>query len=449
MDPITLVTRRYQAIALKPDHEPDDFQRRAVRAWLRGDVVPLVGDYIGLPAFREHAAWPIRRLSPGANTPERRALDAVDAALVAQARALISFADVESVRRALPASNPPRAVLTHAVYDLQAGRRPTVVERQTATFDPVPGDLAFLREVSTRPWTDLVCPDDYFTPVGGMMLRRAKDGPPPAARFELLVDFNPELRPIGDRVTSSMFRRVDVWRDSLREVYQSLLAAWEHAGRPGEAADAVATAAAVAGDLVDRGRRLEAACRAGGDTVAREACAVLTQVYVGFHPTPDVAWLGLPDHVVAHGAAAVRSGGFELRAPEPADRVAAAVAALGRLDNRHDAGRAALGAVIQRGGLVLTHPPREAFWEGKPVDADWDKHLRPWELLVLLAAGAGGPGVTEHDLFASEHSRSAMPNLVAQLKRSLPASLARHIIPAGKGVYRLDLERSSVYVRSR
>ena len=46
---------------------------------------------------------------------------------------------------------------------------------------------------------------------------------------------------------------------------------------------------------------------------------------------------------------------------------------------------AAQAAAIERGDLVLTRLPREAYWQGELIDVDWQKHVASWEFLMIAA----------------------------------------------------------------
>ena len=133
----------------------------------------------------------------------------------------------------------------------------------------------------------------------------------------------------------------------------------------------------------------------------------------------------------------------------PLDRIALALALadLKRLSGDEPPRRIDRNRAIDAGGLVLIDQPRTAFWERMPIDANWDRHSKAWEFLRRLAEkGRRAVAVREADLYADVPSPSAMANRFRRLKKLLPSSLWKHIVPAETRAYRLEPDRAKIHL---
>lgn len=443
MDRIELAERRFQQILpTTATRWLEARPRREVLVWLRDDVAPVLEEYVGRPAFRAYATWSLRSLTPGCGSPERRAVEAVDGDLVRAADALAGLADNDAVTRALVDLNPPRErpVVTAVVLE---GDGPPRETREPRIVDSLELPWRQTRNIAARPWTDLVCPFDYFSPRGGMMLKvRHPEG---VTEGEFVVSLNPELHPVGDFIMRCMFRRVDGWVQCLEDFRRLCYSAWDRAGRP-DPALAEAEQLAWLG-LRRRVSDLRVFCLTGGAATLRDSCVTLTQAYAAFHPAPDLSWLGLPGHILTHDPGALRHQITGSRSSESLERIATALGDLRRLPGGAAPPRSAVTEAVATGGLVLVDRPRAAYWAGERIDADWDRHPKPWEFLRELAAKAlVSAAVGEKDLYADPTSLSTMANRLRRLKSLLPASLHAQVVPAGTRSYRLDLDVGRVHV---
>jgi hypothetical protein len=427
MDRIELAERRFRQVL------PDSFTQwagpraREIETWLRDDVIAAVEEVCGRQAFRDQATWSLRLLAPGSGTAERRAVEAVDAALVASATALARLAEDWRGTAAPARMDPPREEL--------------VATDVIAQVDEPPTPWARAGRISRRPWVDLVCPLDYLEPHGGMMLRGS---PPPAVtEGEFVVSLNPELHPVGDLVSRCMFRRVEVWQASLDEFRR--LCYRDRAGRLRPAtAEAERRASQDLGRLVSE---LRARCLVGPAAAIRDSCVIMTQVYAAFHPDPDLTWLSLPRYILESGRDVLRHRILRYRTSEPLERIAAALPDLRWLLPSAAPRRANTDKVIAAGGLVLVDRPKAAYWEGQRLVADWDRHAKPWEFLRALATKALlVASVGETDLYSEPKGASTMANRLARLKPLIPPTLRRRIIPAGLRAYRLHLDRGRIHL---
>jgi hypothetical protein len=105
----------------------------------------------------------------------------------------------------------------------------------------------------------------------------------------------------------------------------------------------------------------------------------------------------------------------------------------------------AIEDAVQAGDLVLVERPRAAYWKGKPIEADWEKRNRLWDVLwEFCRCGKAGQSLgwdqfqTTDDQFVT-HQKSRLKSL-----RRFPSDLAKRIIPAGRGEQRLDLPPSAI-----
>lgn len=424
-----------------------------LRDWLRGDVAPLVGEFAPRPKFREAACWPLVALPPGADTPARRQLDAVSAALRGHARLLKKALQSRRVAAALREFLPPLSAVTTEEVVVGASHRRTV-SCTTREVDR-PSDMAARVGAIARPfWRDLVCPDDYMGPVGGWLRDAPRGrGAEKVADGDFVVSLNPELHPIGDFVTRCLFRRVETLVDILREARGAVLSC---AGRARLAAPGCLSELAGDADrLRDEVRRLHKVCRPDGEFATRDSCVTLTQVYAAFHPAPDLAWLGLDGAVVERGRMTLGHRWTHSRGRGLTERVAAALGDLRRLYANEPPGRSALDEARARGGLVLTTQSRRAYWAGKlvadkeGVGVDWYKEDKPWELLLALARkGYRGDAVEERDMYSPVRSLSAMSSLCDRLRKLLPPELCGRIAPGKNSArsYRLKLDRDRITI---
>ncbi len=323
-----------------------------------------------------------------------------------------------------------------------AGSQP--ISRTVREVDQLPVMTAQIEAIARPFWRDLVDTADYLGPRGAWLLREEPSEHVTAGEF--VVSLNPELHAIGDFVTRCLFRRVEVLAEILAGADRAVLACVPALGRA--APKSVSELAGDRDQLQETIRQLHTICRPDDEATVRDSCVILAQVYVAFHPAPDVGWLGLPDDVIEVGRAALRHRFTNTRNPELTERVAAALGDLRRLYANESPGQSALEEAVARGGLVLTTSPRAAYWEGNLLAVNWAKNDRPWEMLLALARkGRLGAAVEERDLFTGGASPSATPTLFGRLKRLLPAELWKQIIPGIEiRSYCLKLEPAQIVV---
>jgi hypothetical protein len=110
----------------------------------------------------------------------------------------------------------------------------------------------------------------------------------------------------------------------------------------------------------------------------------------------------------------------------------------------------ALEAAVTAGGLVVAEAPRQAFWDGEPIEIDWAVHTSLWELLWALARKSKAGAVV--DAAALQDREEGDPKFVTKRKCRLvnragfPLSLADRVVSAGRGSYKLDLPPARIRV---
>src|SRR3954468_13157520 len=114
MDRIEFAERQYKRIIPSADLNWSQVPHHKLQVWLRDDVVPIVEEFSRRPAFRRHATWPLEVLIPGSNTAERRAVEAVDSALITSAGCISRLPPNKRVGGAMEAQNPPRKEVVDA-----------------------------------------------------------------------------------------------------------------------------------------------------------------------------------------------------------------------------------------------------------------------------------------------------------------------------------------------
>lgn len=442
MDRIELAERRYQAIIPKPPADPWQLPHRELEVWLLNDVCPVVADYVNRPRFREQATWPLDRLRMGADSEERRVVDAFDRALVTCATTLAKLAGNAPVADALKELYPPRESVIRGEIEIaeDKSRRRNV---EKGMLDTLAIEMSQIRGIAERFWIDLVCEEDYFEPRGGWMFKDSTGRLQPG---EFIVSFNPDLLPIGDLISRTMLRRAELLVGEVKTFRGKCLRAVARAGRR---YPAQVTAVEESWEQLEaKYQTLQAAIRAAPTAALRESCVILTQVYAAYQPSPDLHWLNLPDQLIRDATVGLRFRLTDRRGLEVAERVAAALGDLRSLYVGTRPEQAAIEEAIASRGLVLLREPREAYWASERVDVDWYRHDTSWQFLWALAQKAARSSpIGEADLFDDVVSRSAMSTAFGRLKKHLPADLWRHILPgATPRTYRMDLQDRRAYL---
>jgi len=419
---------------------------RRIEAWITEYVLPAIEDVLPRTAFRAPATWPQRNLIVGAGTPERSAVEQVDRALIAEGSALRRLARQRRVAQRLlemaEAAPPQPAVEAVRITGSDNPRIPGT--RNLHAIIPV--HLRQLEYFVTRPWTDLVCSDDYLGPVGGMMW---KEPPVPhIADGAMVVSLNSHLFYVGDMITRCMLQRVRSWMSFLSEAR----ALCYEAVRSVALLDGHLTAAErAAWSQLEAGfDDLQLRCLAGPEARLREACITLVQIYAEFHTAPDLVWLGTRRKSIERFRGVLRRDIISRRNLETLDRIAGALGELQLIYRNADPEVAPIDAAIAAGGLVLIERDRRMYWQGTLIDRDWQsrKCRNHWNMLWKLAINARtASAVGNYDLYTDAVANSTLHARASRLKRLLPPALREFIVPGTEqATYRLSLPATQIHL---
>ena len=375
---------------------------------------------LGNRNFRLAAQWSLDHLSPGVETSERRLVEAVDRALVQCAATLAESSE-------------------------SLGQE----DRET------------LELVASRPWFDLVCPEEFFHAQRGLHFNESHTTHSNAfGQRELRV-------PLGDYVARSMFARVDYWKAILDRLGNEVSATLPLEGDNAQAVSQRLLNHRLELELaVDR---LAEACKQEQQLRRREACTALTLVYAAYAPQPDLDWLGFPPGWGPGFAALIRScirrQGVVQVAELGAQGILQVVAEEESSLCDPDTVRQVAGALHDVTGLyevpedpddlidwaqdyarlvIVDRSPREVFWEGKAVNAAaWDKYSVPWNLLWVLAHNPRSlidQGMLQHpDKHTIRSRRARLSELLVDCQE-----LDERIATVRGHGYRLDLDADDV-----
>ena len=463
MDRIELAERRYQALIgaeLVSVGRPERYWQMPLedlRAWIADYVLPAVDEVLPRPLFRDHATWPLRVFTDGGETPERAAVQQVDARLVAAATALRKLARTKAITLRLQQLHAAASPSGTAVAEEPAYWRTEEVEITDSTprcrpsLPPnlhvmIPYYLAQLDGMSKRSWTDLVSLDDYFEPVAGMLLADPMPGRLQDGTF--IVSLTPHLYHVGDSITRCMVHRIRSWLSLLQEARSTCYDAVRDMRRaPVKAVEAEQSAFQ---ELHRSLHDLQGLCVAGSEARMHDACIAMTQVYAEFHPNPDLSWLEVPDWLVQRWKGRLTHAIFSSRDLETLERIAGALGELRLLYRELSPADSAVDLAVATGGLVLVEKPRKAFWEGQPINHDWldRKYKNHWEMLWKLAINAkSASAVGNFDLYNDGVANSTLHSRAMRLKQLLPPSLRQHIKPGTeRATHRLTLPMNLIHL---
>ena len=467
MDRLELAERRYRDIVA--DNLPGmergkrywGMPTSKLLAWIDDYVVPAIEEVYQRPQFRDHATWPQRVLVKGADTPERAAVERVDRALVAEAKALCKLPRNRLVARALEEMTPRQEESETCSVTSSSGGSECVPLR----LDPrrwIPYYVAQTDNMSRRDWTDLVCADDYFIPTGGMMRRTPL--PEGVTEGAFVVSLSPHLFQVGDSITRCMMQRIRSMLGFLAEARQVIYRAVRATGRP--YTSQVEAEREAYRELDQSHADLQRICLTGADARVREACITLVQVYAEFHPAATLDWLGISDWALRCFQGQLRHNIESTRELETVERIAAALGDVRHLYRGSSPELSDIEAAIATGNLVLikaeqgTRPLRAQSFNGAarlksrgPIEAPSGGIPLPDPRRTVrksptrrLDARIASP-VNDIDLYEKHVSYSTMYNRWARLAPLLPPSLYRHVCgEAERATYRLDLPINKIHL---
>jgi hypothetical protein len=442
VDRLELALRRYQQIVPKPvDHA--GMPLRALNIWLSEDVNAVLDDYTRRPSFREHASWPVRALSVGANSSERDLIDQIDSEIVRCGRALLKLADKRLIKRKTVENVPAKPVVVGETVRIDdAGSR--VVAREYGQPVELEMELSQIDAIAQRDWDDLVNVNDYFEP----QQQWSRDFDDQAIQHaDAIVSINPELLPIGNFIVRRVLARIETRLTTLESFRRRCLTALQQV-RSAYSKDCTEIESAWS-ELSRLHAELVRSFRSGTESRLRDACVVSTQIYAAFSPGPNVTWLGLDADIVNDALPALRARGRGWDNAHMFERIAASLGSLRQLYGDTGPDRSAIEEAIAAGGLVIDELRHEAFWQTERLDKQPTKSA--WILLVALARKAQRRMATEErDVWGDEAvSLSAMSTAWGRLKNCLPSSLWRQVQPGEeRATYRLSLDAHRIHIFS-
>ena len=172
MDRIELAERQYTRIAPKPGAQWPDISVRKILVWLKDYVCPLVEEYINDVPFRSHAFWSLDVLTRASLSSVASLVGNVDRSLVTAAAALLTVVENRAIGKSIRSQNPPRKRIVKETVRISAEG----TQRLDALWEEV-DDLPFkhaqVQRIAEHRYADLVCRDDFFGPVGGLVPRKS------------------------------------------------------------------------------------------------------------------------------------------------------------------------------------------------------------------------------------------------------------------------------------
>jgi hypothetical protein len=439
---LTFLSRRYQEIL---PSIPDDTRRyrsfpdREILTWLRDEICPVLHEFANRAQFRNAAKWSIHALARGADTDERRAVDAAESAIVNCALSYLRICRKRAVVTALRSCIPSERDIVHEAV-IVGGKNVQTIESTVDSVDGYVNLISQLNRITSRFWTDLVSADDFFSSVAGWNNCQQS-----AAAGEFIERLNPELPAGTPMIARCLLRRVELLGEMLNHAQKFLKRAIRTLGpRLSKVSEEVSQLWQA---VTQSQTTLRQACLDSREQPLRDACALLAQVYCTFADDPDIAWLGLREEAVSHGRSWFRSRLCVERNIRLLDNIAKALETLktfstsSRFSEFDDA--------VASGGLVLRQTPPELYWESKKY-----KSKRPtprlWKLLSILVKHAQrGQSIDNHDIYdrSTAVGKTALPNLVCRLKPSLPPSLRKKLVPGETPeTYRFAIPQEHIFV---
>jgi hypothetical protein len=408
------------------------YPRHKIEVWLRDEVVPAIEGLWARARFQEQATHPIRAFRVGEKTPEWRCVDAVARAMQDSARAVLALAQVAAKQGKLLSLKSARQALE------RPGSQPVPPGNTSAEELDLALALCQTEALQKRKAAELVNAKDYFGPSKDAAViiegRAVTNG-----MFVPL--FNAELGHVGNHVVRCLLTRIKQERDAVRHVQRATYAVIDGRRLTKTVAQEQQTSAALADTVAVLERELVTSPEAR----LREACIVLTQVYRDCaQPAPDVAWLGLSERAQNDRRGHIRHFLISGSDYVLVQRIAKALDEARDLYQDTPPDQSAIEEAIATRGLILVEHTREAFWEGEQVMVDWNKHRASWEMLWKLVTRArSGQYILPKHLYPDDPGKppSTMASRSARLKRLLPASLLKRIVPGPEpSSYRLQLD---------
>ncbi|MEQ8791398.1 MAG: hypothetical protein RIC55_34365 [Pirellulaceae bacterium] len=430
LDRLENATRRWEGIRPDDTEHAPSFQAATLSVWIDRDVCPVLDELVKRPDFRGLARWSLDNLSAGQTTEPRRLVEAIEAGIVATAGNRLRILKQPPVREAVAAL---------------AGRQDSTAspgENATcAASDQMESTLEF---IASRPWRDLVSEYDYFGPAVDLNLVDRAQWFGPDSRDVQMAEFmpfsQPQLQLPGDFVFRCLDLRIEYWRSYLNRNFVALQRAIrEHLGPGSQDEQALYKTTEDTGTPL---QQLHVLTDHAPDAVRREAAVRLVQVYTSYRPQAELSWLGPAAPQCGH------ADRFRWQVERRNDRAipAAVAAALSELTALYRADVDLESVILEK---IATHRlclidgrgRREAHWEAKLIDVDWERRGRAWTLLTAVAEDAHG---SQQGVDKLSDLGISLRDARRDLKGLLPPELFS-FLHVKKGVHRLALPRAEFY----
>jgi hypothetical protein len=162
MENLDIAIRRYQQLVPEPSsHLWHPGILRKLRVWLTDDVGPIAESLSRRPAFRERATWSLRVFKPGADTPERRAVDAMAGSLVRCAQIQLRLLGKKRLQKELARQNSPAVAAIEGGIEITGDEsRATVLRHEP--FDHLALEISQLESLAGGGPPKIADVKDYF-----------------------------------------------------------------------------------------------------------------------------------------------------------------------------------------------------------------------------------------------------------------------------------------------
>lgn len=464
MDRLELAQRKYQRIAPGP-LELDEEKSDEIEAWLREYVVPLVSDLQRNPAFRRYVKFGVERLAAETDVPERQQVVAVSEALVACASEVARLGDRDEFRD-LMRDRDLLQELNERKYGASSLREETEepkIEEDTRCI---------AEKMAEQPWFDLVMSLDFPYLEDHLFV------PSDDSSFDdAFTRFRPKIPVLGDGITRMLFARIDFWVHHLKSVWnQMLVRVMQTSDDPHGEYESFFMTMIHLDKCVDE---LKTTCFSDDDGRMRDSCCTLMQVYIAYHPRPELPWLELSEDCYQAKAGIL---GLEFRrlcelieydqvdprtiqesgrrqasivVMDAIQQVLAAIEDVAELYRSELSPDEIINEARSRHRLVVVTRPRMAFFDGVKLNIDWNRQKRPWELLRFLAAKGERLDCVDRYHLSGSPTPHALSNLKSRLCKILmesddlpdaPATQLAARIEHADGEMRLDLPPGEIKV---